>query len=192
MPSPVVLRAAVPEDAPALLAIYAWYVENTTVTFEYEAPSAEEFAGRIERTLRRYPYLVAERDGEILGYAYAGPFRERIAYMWSCEVSVYVRRDCHRLGIGRALYTELERILRMQNVASMQACISHPNRESVKFHASLDFERVARFSKCAWKMGRWVDVVWMQKILQESEDAPGAFIPFPELHPDSIGREKQA
>lgn len=176
-----VLRLAVPEDAGELLDIYAPYVENTTVTFEYEVPTAEEFAGRIRRTLERYPYLVAELDGRIAGYAYAGPFRSRAAYMWSAEVSVYVRDGCHRQGCGRALYTELERILRLQNVSSMQACISHPNRESIKFHSSLDFERVARFTKCAFKLGRWVDVVWMQKILQDSPDPPAPFIPFPEL-----------
>lgn len=182
MSSPITLRAARPDDAGGLLDIYSWYVENTTVTFEYEVPSVEEFAGRIARTLTMYPYLVAERDGRLLGYAYAGRFRERAAYRWSCEVSVYVRRDCHRMGIGRMLYSELERYLRLQNVSSMQACISHPNRESIKFHSSLDFERVARFSKCAWKMGRWVDVVWMQKILQESDGAPSEFVPFPEIY----------
>ena len=181
MPSPITLRVARPQAAPALLNIYAWYVENTTVTFEYDVPSVPEFEGRIRRTLARYPYLVAERGGEIVGYAYAAPFRERVAYAWCCEASVYVRRDMHRLGIGRLLYQELERLLRAQNVASMDACISYPNKDSIKFHSSLDFERVARFSKCAFKMGRWVDIVWMQKILKESDTPPEPFIPFPEL-----------
>ena len=183
--SPIAVRVARPEDAAELLSIYSWYVENTTVTFEYDVPTVSEFEGRIRRTLRRYPYLVAERDGEILGYAYAGPFRERVAYAWCCEASVYIRRDMHRLGIGRMLYQQLEEYLRAQNVASMDACISHPNKESIKFHSSLDFERVARFSKCAFKMGRWVDVVWMQKILQESDAAPAPFRPFPEICPEA-------
>ncbi len=182
MTSPSIdIRIARPEDAGALLDIYAWYVENTTVTFEYDVPSVAEFEGRIRRTLTRYPYLVAELEGVPVGYAYAGEFRERVAYMWCCEASVYVRRDMHRLGIGRQLYTQLERYLRLQNIASIDACISHPNKQSIKFHSSLDFERVARFSKCAFKMGRWVDVVWMQKILKESDSAPEAFIPFPEI-----------
>ncbi len=177
----VALRIARPEDAEALLGIYSWYVENTTVTFEYDVPSVAEFEGRIRRTLARYPYLVAEAGGQIVGYAYAGEFRERVAYIWCCEASVYVRRDMHRHGIGRMLYTQLERYLRLQNIASIDACISYPNKESIKFHSSLDFERVARFSKCAFKMGSWVDVVWMQKILKENDSAPEAFVPFPEV-----------
>ena len=176
-----VIRLAVPEDAGELLEIYAPYVLNTTVTFEYEVPTVEEVSGRIRKTLEKYPYLVAQLDGRIVGYAYAGAFRSRAAYIWSAEVSVYVRDGYHRLGIGRLLYGELERLLRYQNIASMQACISHPNRESIKFHTSLDFERVARFSKCAFKLGRWVDVVWMQKVLHETNDPPAPFIPFPEI-----------
>ncbi len=175
------IRPARPEDAPELLAIYAPYVTDTTVTFEYEVPTVEEFAGRIRRVLTHYPYLVAEDNGVILGYAYASAFRERIAYIWCCEVSVYVRRDHHRQGVGRALYTELERILREMNIASMDACISYPNKNSIKFHSDMDFERVARFTKCAFKHGRWVDIVWMQKILADSPDPPRPFIPYPEL-----------
>lgn len=177
----VAIRQARPEDAAELLKIYAPYVENTTVTFEYTVPTREEFAGRIERTLERYPYLVAESGEGIAGYAYAGQFRERAAYIWSAEVSVYIRPDMHRMGIGRLLYARLEELLRRQNVASMEACISHPNRESIKFHSSLDFERVARFSRCAFKLGSWVDVVYMQKILHEADTPPKAFIPYPEL-----------
>lgn len=179
--SPITIREARPEDAARILKIYAPFVENTTVTFELAVPTVEEFAGRIERTLQKYPYLVAESDGEIVGYAYAGPFRERAAYIWSAEVSVYIRPDRHRRGIGRTLYTRLEEILRRQNVASMEACISHPNRESIKFHSSLDFERVARFTRCAYKLDRWVDIVYMQKILHEANTPPEPFIPYPEL-----------
>lgn len=179
----ITLRPASPADAGELLKIYTPYVTDTTVTFEYEVPTLEDFASRIESVLRRYPYLVAQAGGEILGYAYAARFRERAAYQWSAEVSVYVRRDMRRLGIGRMLYAELERLLRAQNLASMDACISYPNRDSIKFHSSLDFERVARFSKCAYKLGRWVDVVWMQKILRDSDSAPAPFIPYPDLDP---------
>ena len=181
MEEELTIRTARPQDAPELLEIYAPYVTGTTVTFEYDVPTVEEFAARIRNTLEKYPYFVAEQGGRIVGYAYAGAFRSRIAYIWSAEASVYVRDGCHRQGIGRRLYAELERVLRLQNVASMQACISHPNRQSIKFHSSLDFERVARFSKCAWKLGRWVDVVWMQKILTESDEKPKDFIPYPKL-----------
>lgn len=179
--NPVTIRDARPEDAPELLKIYAPYVENTTVTFEFTVPTVEEFAGRIERTLKNYPYLVAEQGGQIIGYAYAGQFRERAAYIWSAEVSVYIRPDQHRRGVGRMLYVRLEEILRRQNVASMDACISYPNRNSIKFHSSLDFERVARFSRCAFKHGKWVDVIYMQKILHDSDTPPEDFIPYPAL-----------
>lgn len=179
--SPITIREARPEDAAELLEIYAPYVRNTTVTFEFTVPAVEEFAGRIRRTLEKYPYLAAEAGGKVVGYAYAGPFRERAAYIWSAEVSVYIRHDMHRKGIGRMLYTKLEEILRRQNIASMEACISHPNRESIKFHSSLDFERVARFTRCAYKLGGWVDIVYMQKILHEADTPPAAFIPYPEL-----------
>ena len=175
------LRLASPGDARALLEIYAPYVRETIVTFEYEVPTPEEFARRISATLERYPYLVAELDGSAVGYAHAGPFRSRAASVWCSEVSVYVKRGCHRRGVGRALYTKLEELLRLQNVSCMEACISHPNRQSIKFHSDMDFERVARFSKCAWKLGRWVDVVYMQKILHEGDEKPLDFIPFPEL-----------
>lgn len=181
MPEEITYRVARPEDAEQILKIYAPFVEHTTVTFEYTVPTAAEFQERIRRTLVNYPYLVAEAGGEVVGYAYAGPFRERAAYIWSAEVSVYVRPDMHRRSIGRTLYTMLEEILRRQNVASMAACISRPNRESVKFHSCLDFERVARFTKCAFKLGRWVDIVYMQKILREDDGEPEAFIPYSRL-----------
>ena len=182
---PITIRAARPADAAELLKIYAPYVEETTVTFEYDVPTLADFTGRIAGTLEKYPYLVAEQDGEILGYAYAAPFRSREAYIWAVEESVYVRRDKHRNGIGRLLYMELERLLRAQNVASVNACISYPNRDSVKFHSSLDFERVARFTKCAYKLDQWVDIVWMQKVLTESDAPPAPFIPYPAL-PEEI------
>ena len=93
------IRVATPEDAKELLAIYAPYVEETAITFEYTVPTAEEFAGRMKKTLTRYPYLVAEKEGELLGYAYAGPFKAKAAYDWSVETTIYVKKDCKRSGI---------------------------------------------------------------------------------------------
>jgi phosphinothricin acetyltransferase len=175
------IRPAVTDDAPALLEIYEPYVLYTTVTFEYVLPTVEEFKRRIYSTLQNYPYLVAERDGVILGYAYASRFRKRQAYDWTAECSIYVRDGYHRHGIGRHLYDELERILRLQNVASIGACISYPNKSSIKFHSSQDFERVARFNRSAYKLGQWVDVVWMQKLLTSGDEPPLPFIPYSEL-----------
>ena len=113
------IRTARPEDAPELLKIYAPYVENTAITFEYEVPSIEDFKCRIERTLKKYPYLVAERDGELLGYAYTGEFKERAAYDWAVETSIYVRQDRKGLGLGRRLYAALEAVSRLQNVLNL-------------------------------------------------------------------------
>ena len=121
-----IIRIATEDDAKELLAIYAPYVENTAITFEYTIPTLEEFTDRIRQILKKYPYLVAERNGEILGYAYASPFHQREAYGWSVETTVYVREDSKRLGIGKELYKALERALSMQNIINLNACIGYP------------------------------------------------------------------
>ena len=108
----VTIRMAAPEDAAALVAIYAPYVEVTAISFEYTVPTVEEFAGRIRKTLERYPYLVAEAGGKIVGYAYASPFHSRAAYQWAAECSIYVEQSCRQSGVGRRLYTALEELLR--------------------------------------------------------------------------------
>ncbi|MFR8440367.1 MAG: N-acetyltransferase family protein [Campylobacter sp.] len=214
------LRLATPQDAEALLEIYAPYVKQTAISFEYDVPGATEFAGRIEKTLQRYPYLLAyvsdeaacaddERDenfkisasaagagneispvnkasnyasgaakqnganlivaakqsgvnlkpNQILGYAYASVFKERAAYDWSAECSVYVSRNAHALGIGRLLYEALQRALKAQNIADMNACIACGNDEylndaSVRFHERMGFRFVGKFERCAYKFGR--------------------------------------
>ena len=170
MGNDIAIRQATTADAEALAAIYAPYVRDTAVSFELEPPSPEEFAGRIERTLARYPYLVAERDGAIVGYAYAGPFKERAAYAASVELSVYVRADCRRGGVGGALYAALESRLVEMGATNLYACIAYPLVEdeyltyaSVRFHERLGFEIVGRFHGCARKFGRTYDMVWMEK-----------------------------
>lgn len=164
------IRAALPRDAEALLRIYAPYVEKTAITFEYEVPSIQEFAGRIERTLVRYPYLVAEADGVPVGYAYAGPFKTRAAYDWAVETTVYADGGMKRRGIGRKLYEVLEKALAAQNILNLNACIAYPEeedpyltRDSVNFHQRMGYRMVGRFSQCGYKFGRWYDMVWMEK-----------------------------
>ena len=134
------IRAAAPEDAAQLLAIYTPYVERTAITFEYDVPTLEEFRGRIARTLQRYPYLTrtlqrypyltAERGGELLGYAYLSPFVGRAAYQWAAETSIYLRMDSRGLGLGRALYEAIEGIARAQNLTNLEACIGRPAGEA--------------------------------------------------------------
>ena len=129
MDNKIIIRTASAADAPALLKIYSPYVENTAITFEYDVPSTEEFASRIQHTLRKYPYLVAEEKGTLLGYAYAGPFHERPAYDWAVETSIYVDQSLKHRGIGRRLHDALETALREQGILNMNACIAYPPKE---------------------------------------------------------------
>ena len=165
------IRVAREEDAAALLEIYAPYVLETAITFEYDVPSVEEFAGRIRHTLERYPYLVAEDEsGELLGYVYASLFHARPAYDWAVETSIYVRKTGRRQGIGRALYQALEDALRAQGILNLNACVAYPAEEdshltcdSVRFHEHLGYTMVGRFHACGYKFNTWYDMVWLEK-----------------------------
>jgi phosphinothricin acetyltransferase len=172
MAGEMTIRAAREEDAAALLKIYEPYVLNTVVTFEVEVPTTEEFAGRIRKTLAKYPYLVAELDGEIVGYAYGSQFRTRAAYDWSAETSVYVKTGIHRAGVGSALYRALDGALRGMGIVTLVAGITYPNPESVCFHEKQGYRRVGVMEKIGYKAGQWRDVLWMTKALEESAEAP--------------------
>lgn len=181
----MIIRTAVPEDAEQLLEIYAPYVEKTAITFEYNVPNTEEFGQRIANTLAKYPYLVAEIDGEAVGYAYAGALKGRAAYDWAVEMSVYVKKNMRKLGIGKALYTQLEDALKKQNIHNLYACITSPivedkylTKNSVFFHESMGYRQVAEFHKCGYKFDTWYNVVWMEKIIAPHLLSPGKFIPF--------------
>ena len=182
------IRMATPADAEALLAIYGPYVQNTAVSYEYEIPSSEEFTARITKTLKTYPYLAAVYQGEIVGYAYASRLHERKAYDWSVETSIYVRQDMRGLHVGQRLYDALEYLLRRQNILSVNACIAYPEvedeyltRSSVRFHERMGYKLIGHFHRCAYKFGRWYDMVWMEKALGEFPEIPAPFIPLPEL-----------
>lgn len=181
------LRVATIKDAAALANIYEYYVNNTTVTFEYEAPNEKEFAARIAHKLEKYPYIVAEKDGDPVGYAYASELRERAAYGWDVELSVYVREDERGKGIGKQLYTALIEILRIQNFANLYACITCPNEPSVLLHDSLGFSIVGRFHSAGYKHGRWLDVVWLEKRINNA-DQPQSVIPFPKLDKNEVNK----
>lgn len=134
-------------DAAALIAIYAPYVEKTAITFEYDVPSVEEFSGRIEKTLERYPYLLAEEEGVILGYAYASTYYGREAYNWAIELSVYVADENCGRGIGKQLYDKLEEILEQQGFVHFLACIALPNGASISFHKKTLLSASSAFPK---------------------------------------------
>ena len=170
----VKLRRAVPEDAPRLVEIYGYYVEKTAISFEYTVPSPEKFRGRMERIMRRYPYLVAEVDGRVAGYAYAGAFVGRAAYDWACELTIYLDHDARKHGMGRAPYEALADRLQAMGILNLYACIGYPQvedeyltRNSARFHEHLGFALVGTFHNCGYKFGRWYDMVWMEKILGE-------------------------
>lgn len=188
MENEIRIRTAAVEDAEAILAIYAPYVTDTAITFEYEVPGIEEFRERIRHTLKRYPYLVAEKDGAIIGYAYAGPFKERAAYDWAVETTIYVDTSRKKMGIGKKLYAALEQALAQQNILNLNACIGYPEQEdeyltknSVEFHRHLGYRLVGEFYQCGYKFGRWYNMVWMEKQIGEHTDCPQPVIPFEEL-----------
>jgi phosphinothricin acetyltransferase len=167
------IRFAEPRDAAAIQAIYAPYCEATAVSFEAVPPSAEQMAERIARISATYPWLVCEADGQIAGYVYACQHRERAAYRWAVDVTVYVEANHQRRGLGRALYTSLFAILRQQNYIKAFAGITLPNPASVGVHEALGFQPVAVYRGVGFKLGQWRDVGWWQlELLPESANPP--------------------
>lgn len=182
------IRELVDTDLPALHQIYSYYVENTAVTFEYEAPSLKEFSRRIALVQEKYPVLVGIVDGVLKGYAYASTFRPRPAYDWSVETTIYLHPEAKGAGLGRALYLKLEEILALQNVHNLNACIAYPEvadeyltDASVRFHEKLGYRLVGQFTNSGFKSGKWYHMVWMEKLIANHEAAPEKFIPFPQL-----------
>lgn len=182
------LRIAEPEDAEEILAVYAPYVEQTAITFEYEVPTVEEFRGRIEHTLQQYPYLVAEDETGILGYAYAGRFQTRAAYDWAVETSIYIRMDQKRRGLGRILYHALEEGLKEQGILNVNACIActeqedeHLTNDSIYFHEHLGYRLVGTFYQCGYKFHHWYDMVWMERMIGEHKEEQAPIRLFPEI-----------
>ncbi len=164
------------DDAEKLLGIYAPYVEKTAITFDYEVPTVDEFRHRIQTIGSRYPYVVAELGGEIVGYAYAGVFKDRAAYDWSVETTIYVKEGFHGLGIGQLLYEDLERRLKERGIRNLYACVAYVEEpdeyltnQSVLFHERLGFMICGRFHSCGFKFDRWYDMVWMEKRISEGE-----------------------
>lgn len=172
---PARIRTADPaRDAAACVAIYAPHVEAGATSFEEAPPGSAEFAERIATLATTYPWLVAERGGEVVGFAYACPHRSRPAYRWSVEVSVYVADEERRGGHGRALYGELVERLRRQGFHVACAGITLPNEASVALHESIGFVPVGVYRRIGWKDGAWRDVGWWQLELQPPGDGPPA------------------
>lgn len=172
----IIIREASLEDASRLLEIYGYYIENTAITFEYEVPSVSEFQERIKNIKTKYPYLVIQKNGCIMGYAYANVFKDRAAYDWACELSIYLDHACQKQGLGKKLYDALEVELKKMGILNLYACIAYPhqedpylNKNSAEFHAHLGFETVGYFHLCGYKFDRWYDMIWMEKLIGEHQ-----------------------
>lgn len=177
MPDKFVVRLAVPEDAGALLEIYAPFVVSpdrniSDVSFEYTEPSVEEFAGRIKGIGAGFPYLVCEEDGRAVGYVYAHPYITRAAYQWGAEVTIYLAPEAQGRGLGRILYDALEKLLLLQGIVTLYACVTASNIHSVKMHEACGFKIVGTFKKTGYKHGHWLDMVWLEKVIADHPAAP--------------------
>ena len=164
------IREAQIEDAARLVEIYSHYITDTAVSFEYEVPSVDEFKARITKTKQKYPYLVCEKDGVIVGYVYASAYSPRAAYDWTVTTSIYVDKNIHRQGIGASLYAELEERLKKQGIVNLLAGIAYCDpedeyltKDSFKFHTKMGYEKVAQMKEVGKKFDRWYDLLWMQK-----------------------------
>lgn len=184
----VSVRNATMADAERILEIYDYYVKNTAITFEYNTPSIEEFKKRMELTMNYYPYFVIEREREIQGYAYAGPFIGRAAYDWSCEVTVYLDYNELNRGMGRTIYETLETDLQEMGILNLYACIGYPENNdeylttnSADFHAHMGFAKIGEFHKCGYKFGRWYNMIWMEKFIGKHRDKQTPVIGYQKL-----------
>jgi len=174
----MLIRTAAKKDAQQILDIYAPYVLNTNISFETVVPSIDEMERRIEGVLAYNPWLAIEEEGCMLGYAYASKHRERAAYRWSSDVSIYVRQECRGKGAGRVLYRALIALLELQGYYNLYAGICLPNAASVGIHESFGFRKIAHYNKVGYKSGQWHDVGWWELPLREHADEPDEPLPF--------------
>lgn len=161
----ITIRFATESDATAIAEIYRPYVLETVYTFEYEPPDGAEFAGRLRKTLTDFPWLVAEQDGRLLGYAYASRAFERAAYGWDADLSVYLRPEAQRRSLGRTLYALLERMLALQGYQVVYGLVTSGNEGSCRFHEAMGYHLTASLPNCGFKHGRWLSVHWYEKRL---------------------------
>jgi len=180
------IRVANAGDAASILRIYAPYIRDTSYTFELDVPSDESFRERINGYLQTYPWLICEIEGSVAGYAYGSKHRERVAYQWSVECSVYVHDDFQRCGVGRALYSALIELLRLQQFRNLYAVINLPNERSVAFHEKMGFEYFATYKNVGYKLGKWKNVGWWQLQLNEYSNDPEPPSKFSEMNVPTV------
>ncbi len=181
------IRFARPADAAAIAEIYAPAVRDESISFELIPPEPDEMARRVSEVQQRYPWLVCELHGAVVGYAYAGVHRARPAYRWSVETAIYTRADARRRGVGRALYAALLSLLRQQGYVNAFAGITLPNPGSVRLHEAVGFEPFAVFRRIGFKFGAWHDVGWWSLTLAPHPADPGEPKRIEELSPNDVG-----
>ena len=191
MEEAVCVRAAAPEDAEQLLEIYTPFVISedsslSNVSFELAAPDVEEFRQRIQDISKQFPYLVSEVNGQILGYVYCHPYRERLAYQWAVEVTIYLAPAGQGKGLGRLLYETMEKLLCLQGVTMAYSCITVGNDHSIKMHEALGYRLIGTFTNSGYKNGQWLDTVWLEKQLQPCPNQPDNIKSWRELDPDAV------
>ena len=175
------IRFAKREDIPAILSIYAPFVEQTAVSFEYTTPTVEEMEKRMADITKQFPWLVWEENGQVLGYAYAcAPF-ERAAFSWCAEPAIYIAPEARGKGVGKALYQQLETYLKAQGYVVLYALVTTSNAPSVAFHEAVGYRQVAFQPDCGYKLGGWHGLIWLEKRLQTIENPDKMPTPFPEL-----------
>ena len=188
----VTLRRAHLEDAEAILEIYAPYIRNTNITFEYEVPSLSEFRDRMAGIMEGYPYLICEIDGIAAGYAYAHRYKERAAYQWDAELSVYLREGCERRGIGQAFYTALMEIMKEQHVRNVYGIVTSPNPPSEALHAAMGFRLAGVSLKTGYKLGKWIDVSCFERPLGDPDSPPEELLTVHQVPQERIAQILQA
>ena len=191
MEEAVCVRAAAPEDAEQLLEIYTPFVISedsslSNVSFELAVPDVEEFRQRIQDISKQFPYLVGEVNGQILGYVYCHPYRERLAYQWAVEVTIYLAPAGQGKGLGRLLYETMEKLLCLQGVTMTYSCITVGNDHSIKMHEALGYRLIGTFTNSGYKNGQWLDTVWLEKQLQPCPKQPDNIKSWRELDPDAV------
>lgn len=174
----ITMKCAQESDAADMLAIYAPYVTDTTVSSEYEAPALMEFTARLREFTQKTPWLVCRVDGAAVGYGYASPHRGRAGYQWSVETSIYVRQDYHRHGVASALYRAITELLTRQGYYNIFVGITAPNERSIKFHSAMGFVISGSYQDSMYKFGQWRDVLWMAKSLRTHDSNPHPTTPF--------------
>lgn len=175
------VRCAESSDVNVILNIYAPFVKNTIITFEYTVPALAEYRDRIENTLKAYPFLVCEDTDQIIGFAYADRYKSRTAYDWDTELSIYMAPGYTGKGLGSRLYNTLMEILACQNVVNVYGCLALPNSSSERLHHALGFDCLGKFPNAGYKHGMWVDTVWYGRSIAPCETPAKPFIPFPLL-----------